>query len=137
MKLLTPGPGNKGRNIKAATEYITSNIFEAESVDVESGRFATSDGDSYQVSVYADTPAALVSTPNVAKTQESIYASGLKALLFRQLKRDKRSFVYEVDPPKITLRTNSSTAEWTEVSKAATRIWICSEDEVRLIDKTK
>jgi hypothetical protein len=137
MKLLTPGPGNKGRNTKAATEYITSKLLEAESVDLDSGRLTTSDGNSYQVSVYADTPAALVSTPNVAKTQESIYASGLKALLFRQLKRDKRSFVYEVDPETITRRPNSSTAEWTEVSKAATRIWICSADEVRLIDKTK
>jgi hypothetical protein len=38
MNILKPGPGNQSANRKAAVEYITSNIFEAESVDVASAR---------------------------------------------------------------------------------------------------
>ncbi len=137
MNLLTLGAGNKGRNIKAATEYITSKLLEVESADLEAGAFTTPDGDSYQVSAYAETTAALMSIPKVDKAQQGKPVSGPRALMFRQLKNDRRSFIYEVDPPTITRRTRSSTAEWSEVSKAATRIWICTNDEVRLIDKTK
>jgi hypothetical protein len=136
MNILKPGTGNQSANRKAATEYITSNIFEVETVDIASGRFTSTDGDSYQVSAYAETSGAFVSTPNVEKSKNSIYASGLPALMFRQLKNDNRSFVYEVDPLKIFVKPNSSTAEWTDVSKVARRIWICTRDEIRLIDKT-
>jgi len=135
MNILKPGTGNQSANRKAAVEYITSNIFEAESVDVASGKFTSTDGDSYQVSAYAETPAAFVSTPNVGKSKYSIYASGLRVLMFRQLKHDKRSFVYEVDPQKITLKPKSSSAEWSDVSKVATRIWVCTSDEIKLIEK--
>jgi hypothetical protein len=55
--------------------------------------------------------------------------------MFRQLKHDKRSFVYEVDPRKIMLKPRSSSAEWLDVSKVATRIWVCTNDEIKLIDK--
>jgi len=136
MNILKPGPGNQSANRKAAVEYITSNIFEAESVDAASGKFTSTDGDSYQVTAYAETPAALVSTPSVDKSKNSIHASGLRVLMFRQLKHDKRSFVYEVDPQKITLKPRSSSAEWLEVSKVAIRIWVCTNDEIKLIDKS-
>ena len=135
MNILKPGTGNQSANRKAAVEYITSNIFEAESVDAASGRFTTTDGDSYQVSAYAETPGAFVSTPTVTKSKNSIYASGLPALMFRQLKNDRRSILYEVDPLKLYVKPNSSTAEWSDVSKAATRKWICTSDEIVLIEK--
>jgi hypothetical protein len=135
MNILKPGPGNQSANRKAAVEYITSNIFEAESVDVASGRFTSTDGDSYQVSAYAETPAALISTPKVDESQPGTDASRLRVLMFRQLKHDKRSFVYEVDPQKITLKPRSSSAEWLDVSKIATRIWVCTSDEIKLINK--
>lgn len=135
MNVLKPGMGNQSANRKAATEYITSNIFEAETVDTASGQFTTTDGDSYQVFAFADTPGAFVSTPNVENSKNSIYSSGFPAIMFRQLKHDRRSFVYEVDPLKIFVKPNSSTAEWTDISKVARRIWICTSDEIRLIDK--
>ncbi len=136
MNILKPGTGNQNANRKAAIKYITSNIFEAESSDIASGRFTSTDGASYQVSAYAETSGAFVSTPNVDKSKNSIYASGLPALMFRQIKNDKRSFVYEVDPQKIFVKPNSSTAEWLDISKVAKRIWVCTNDEIRLIDKT-
>ncbi len=136
MNILKPGTGNQSANREAATEYITSNIFEVETVDIASGRFTSTDGDSYQVFAYVDTSGAFVSTPKAKNSKSSIYASGLPALMFRQLKNDNRSFVYEVDPPKIVVKPNSSTAEWTDVSKVARRIWVCTRDEIRLIDKT-
>ena len=136
MNILKPGTGNQSANRKAALEYITSNIFEAESVDAAAGRFTTTDGNSYQVSAYAETSGAFVSTPKVDKSKHSIYASGLPALMFRQLRNDKRSFIYEVDPPKIFVKPNSSTAEWADISKVATRIWVCTRDEIKLIDKS-
>ena len=136
MKILTPGTGNQNANRKAATEYITSKILEAESVDPETGIITTTDGVSYQVSAYAETPGAFVSTPKVKNAKNSIYSSGFCALMLRQLKNDDRLFVYEVDPPKIFVKPNSSTAEWADISKVARRIWICKIDEIRLIDKT-
>ena len=136
MNILKPGTGNQSANRKAAIEYITSNIFEAESVDTAAGRFTSTDGDSYQVSAYAETSAAFVSTPSVEKSKNSIYASGLPVLMFRQLKNDKRSILYEVDPPRIYVKPNSSTAEWSDISKVARRIWVCTHDEIRLIDKS-
>lgn len=134
MKLLKPGTGHQKANRQAAVEYITSNIFEVESMDVATGIFTTTDGVSYQVWPYAETTGAFVSTPTVTKSRNSIYASGLPALMFRQLKHDKRSILYEVDPLKIHVKANSSTAEWTDISKAATRKWICTSDGIVLIE---
>ncbi len=136
MNILKPGTGNQSTNRKAAVEYIASNIFEVESADSASGKITTTDGVSYQVTAYAETNGAFVSTPNVEKSKNSIYASGLPVLMFRQIKHDERSFVYEVDPLKITVKPNTSTAEWSEISKVAKRMWICTSEEIRLIDKT-
>ena len=136
MNILKPGTGNQSANREAATEFITSKIFEIETVDIASGRFTSTDGNSYQVSAYAETRGAFVSTPKTENSKNSIYASGLPALMFRQIKNDNRSFVYEVDPLKIHVKANSSTAEWTDISKVARRIWVCTHDEIRLIDKT-
>jgi hypothetical protein len=133
MNILKPGNGNQKANRQAAVEYITSNIFEVESMDVATGIFTTTEGVSYQVTAYAETAGAFVSTPNVEKSKKSIYSSGLPILMFRQLKNDKRSILYEVDPPKIYVKPGSSTAEWSDVSKVATRKWICTSDEIRLI----
>ncbi len=134
MNILKPGIGNQSANRKAAVEFITSKIFDVESMDVATGIITTKDGVSYQVLAYAETAGAFVSTPNVAKSKNSIYTSGFPVLMFRQLKNDKRSVLYEVDPPKIHVKPNSSTAEWTAISKAATRKWICTSDEIRLIE---
>ena len=136
MNILKPGVGNQNANRKAAVEFITSNIFDVESMDIASGIITTTDGVSYQVSAYAETTGAFVSTPNVGKSRNSIYSSGFSALMFRQLKNDKRSILYEVDPPKIYVKSNSSTAEWSDISKVATRKWVCTSDEIRLIDRT-
>lgn len=134
MNLLKPGNGNQKANRKAAVEYVSSNIFDVESMDVATGIITTKDGDSYQVSAYAETAGAFVSTPKTTKSLNSIYSSGFPALMFRQLKNDKRSILYEVDPPKLHVKPNSSTAEWSDISKAATRKWICTKDEIRLIE---
>jgi hypothetical protein len=134
MNLLKPGIGNQKANRKAAVEYISSHIFEVESMDVATGIITTTDGVSYQVSAYAETTGAFVSTPGVTKSINSIYASGLPALMFRQLKNDGRSILYEVDPPKLKVKPNSSTAEWSDISKASTRKWICTSEEIRLIE---
>ncbi len=136
MNLLKTGNGNQKANRKAAVEYVASNIFEVESMDVATGMITTTDGVSYQVFPYAETAGAFVSTPNVEKSNNSIYTSGLPALMFRQLKNDKRSILYEVDPPKIYVKPNSSTAEWSDISRVATRKWICTSDEIRLIERT-
>ena len=135
MNILKPGNGNQKANRKAAVEYITSNIFEVESMDVDSGKITTNDGVSYQVLAYAETAGAFVSTPKVENSKNSIYASGLPVLMFRQLKNDKRSILYEVNPPKIYVKPNSSTAEWSDISRVATRKWICTSDEIRLIER--
>jgi len=133
MNILKPGIGNQSANRKAAVEFITSKIFEVESADSTTGIITTTDGVSYQVLAYAETAGAFVSTPNVEKSKNSIYTSGFNVLMFRQLKNDKRSVLYEVDPPKIYVKPNSSTAEWTDISRAATRKWICTSDEIRVI----
>jgi hypothetical protein len=135
MNILKPGIGNQRANRKAAVEYVASNIFDVESMDCATGIITTTDGVSYQVSAYAETMGASVSTPKVQKSINSIYASGLPALMFRQLKNDKRSILYEVDPPKIHVKPNSSTAEWSDISRVATRKWICTSDEIRLIER--
>jgi hypothetical protein len=136
MNILKPGNGNQRANKKAAVEYVASNIFDVESMDCATGIITTTDGVSYQVSAYAETTGAFVSTPNIQKSINSIYASGLPVLMFRQLKNDKRSILYEVDPPKIYVKPNSATAEWSDISKVATRKWICTSDEIRLIERT-
>jgi hypothetical protein len=135
MNILKPGNGNQRANRKAAVEYVASNIFDVESMDVATGIITTTDGVSYQVSAYAETTGAFVSTPNVEKSNNSIYTSGLPALMFRQLKNDKRSILYEVDPQKLYVKPNSATAEWSDISKVATRKWICTSDEIRLIER--
>jgi len=135
MNLLKTGNGNQKANKKAAVEYVAANIFDVESMDVATGIITTTDGVSYQVSAYAETAGAFVSTPNVEKSKNSIYTSGLPALMFRQLRNDKRSILYEVDPLKLYVKPGSSTAEWTDISKAATRKWICTSDEIRLIER--
>jgi len=135
MNILKPGSGNQKVNRKAAVEYVTSSIFEVESMDVDTGIITTTDGVSYQVLAYAETAGAFVSTPGVKNSKNSIYSSGFNALMFRQLKNDNRSILYEVAPKKIYVKPNSSTAEWTDISKAATRKWICTSEEVRLIEK--
>ena len=136
MNILKPGTGNQSANRKAAIEFITSKIFEEASVDLATGIITTTDGVSYQVSAYAETAGAFVSTPNVEKSRNSIYTSGLPVLMFRQLKNDKRSILYEVDPPKIYVKPNTSTAEWSDISRVASRKWICTTDEIRLIERT-
>ena len=78
-------------------------------------------------SAYAESSAAFVSTPDVDNSEYSIYASKYPALMFRQLKNDKRSFIYEVTPTDIATKPNSSSAEWAEIDKAAMRIWVCTD----------
>lgn len=67
------------------------------------------------MSAYAETGAAFVSTPGVDKSKYSIYASGVTALMYRQLRNDQRSFVYEVDPDDVEVAPGSTSAEWTVV----------------------
>jgi hypothetical protein len=136
MNILKTGNGNQKANKEAAVEFVTSKILEVESKDAATGIITTTDGVSYQVLAYAETTGAFVSTPNVEKSKNSIYTSGLPVLMFRQLKNDKRSILYEVDPPKIYVKPGSSTAEWSDISRVATRKWICTTDEIRLIEKT-
>ena len=136
MNILKPGTGNQSANRKAAIEFITSKILETESMDLATGIITTTEGVSYQVYAYAETAGAFVSTPNVEKSRNSIYSSGFSVLMFRQLKNDKRSILYEVDPPKVYVKPNTSTAEWSDISRVATRKWICTSDEIRLIERT-
>ena len=135
MRLLKPGTGNQSANRKAAVEFVTSKILETESADPSTGIIKTKDGDSYNVLAFAETAGAFVSTPNVENSRNSIYASGFPVLMFRQLKNDKRSILYEVDPPKIYVKPSSSTAEWSDISRVAKRKWICTDDEIRLIER--
>ena len=51
--------------------------------------------------------------------------------MYRQLKNDKRSFIYEVDPTKIRVKAKSSSAEWLAIDKVATRVWVCTQEGVR------
>jgi len=80
LNILKPGSGNQKANRQAAVEFIAANILELESMDVASGKITTTDGVSYQVSAYAETTGAFVSTPNVKNSKNSIYASGLPVL---------------------------------------------------------
>jgi hypothetical protein len=137
MNILKTGNGNQKANKEAAVEFVTSKILEVESMDVATGIITTTDGVSYQVSAYAESAGAFVSTPGVKNSKNSIYTSGLPVLMFRQLKNDKRSILYEVDPPKIYVKPGSSTAEWSDISRVATRKWICTSDEIRPIERTK
>jgi hypothetical protein len=135
MKLLTPGTGNQSANRKKAVQYIVDNILDAESYDIAGGKITTTTGETYQVSAYAESGAAFISTPGVDSSKNSIYATGLITLMFRQIKKDKRSFIYEVDPTKIEIDPNKTTAEWPIIDKAASRIWICTAEEIRSIDR--
>ena len=77
MKLLKPGTGNQSANRKIAIQYIVDNIIDTASVDNNSGNITGTDGKSFHVSAYAETSAAFISTPGVAKSKHSIYESGL------------------------------------------------------------
>ena len=135
MNLLKPGTGNQSANRKKAIQYIVENIIDTEKYESGTGNIVAKDGAQYHVSAYAETPAAFVSTPGMDKTKGSIYASGLITLMFRQLKGDKRSFIYEVNPANIHVKPNSTTAEWSDINKVSTRVWICTEEQVKLIDR--
>jgi hypothetical protein len=135
MNLLKPGTGNQSANRQKAIEYIASNILDVTDIDLRTGNITTAEGATYHVSAYAESSAAFVSTPGKDKTEYSIYASGLPALMYRQLKKDIRSFIYEVNPTDIKTKPNSSSAEWTDIEKAAKRIWICTAKEVKCIDR--
>jgi len=137
MNLLKSGTGNQKANRKKAIQYIVENIIETDTVDESAGNITATDGSQYHVSSYAETPAAFVSTPGVEKSQYSIYATGLITLMFRQLKNDKRSFIYEVNPSDIITKPNSSSAKWVDIDKVSTRIWVCTKNGVKLVDRRK
>jgi len=135
MKLLKPGTGNQVANRKKAVKFIEEHVIDTESYDLDSGSIVAKDGRKYHVSAYAETSAAFVTTPGVDRSKNSIYESGLVTLMYRQLENDQRSFIYEVDPQEIHVKPNSNSAEWRDVDKASTRIWVCTEDRVILIDR--
>ncbi|WP_432473308.1 hypothetical protein [Amphritea sp. HPY] len=135
VKLLTPGTGNQNANRRLAIDYIAENVMDVDSIDYTKGNIATADGKEYHVSAYAESGAAFVSTPGMDKSKNSIYESGLTSLMYRQLKKDKRSFVYEVDPKLISVPRGSSTASWEEIDKCSSRVWICVGNEVRVFDR--
>lgn len=136
MKLLAPGNGNQKNNRKKAIDYIVENLIKTETVDYVTGNIISTDGVSYQISAYAETMGAFIKTPDVDKSIHSIYASGLRALMYRQLKKDKRSFVYEIEPTDIVLKSGSSTALWEEIDKVSKRVWICTKEQIKLIERT-
>jgi hypothetical protein len=131
MNLLTPGTGNQLANRNIALQYIVDKIINTESYDMKKGTITSVEGTMFHVSAYAESSAAMISTPNVDKSKNSIYASGLRTLMFRQLKRDPRSFIYEIDPAEI--KTDSTSAEWDEIKKSARRMWVCTEEIEKLI----
>ena len=135
MKLLKPGTGNQNINRRAAIKFIIDNIIETDSVDLSTGNIVTKDGTAYHVSAYAETPAAFISTPGEKKTIHSIYESGLPTLMFRQLKNDKRSFIYEVYPNHIFVKANSNSAKWTNIEKVADRVWVCMGDQIKRFER--
>jgi len=136
MRLLKPGTGNQKANRSKAVKFIVERIIDASDFDLDSGVVTAKDGTRYQVSAYAETGAAFVSTPGLDKSKYSIYASGVTALMYRQLRNDQRSFVYEVEPDDVEVAPGSTSAEWTAVDAAAKRIWVCSGDKIRLIEKS-
>lgn len=136
MNLLKPGNGNQKSNRRIAIKYIVDNILDVASFDYASGNITTNDSGSFHVSAYTGN-AAFVSTPGTDKSKYSIYESGLPTLMFRQLERDERSFIYEVNPVEVVTKPNSSTAEWEDIDKVATRVWICTEGHVKVINRTK
>ncbi|HIB84223.1 MAG TPA: hypothetical protein EYO59_06400 [Chromatiaceae bacterium] len=137
MHLLTPGTGNQNTNRAIATAYICASVIDNDSFDLTKGNITATDGTRYKVSAYAETPAAFVSTPGTDKSKNSIYESGLSVLMFRQMKRDNRSFVYEVAPSNLYVKPNTCSAKWVDVDKAADRIWVCTKDSVKLFDRRK
>ncbi len=136
MNLLTPRTGNQSTNRLKAIEYIADHILEVTDIDLRAGNIKTKDGSAYHISAFAESVAAFITTPGVDKSKYSIYASGHPTLMFRQIKKDKRSFIYEVDPTDILMKPNSSSADWSEIDKAAKRIWVCTETQVKCIDRT-
>lgn len=136
MKLLKPGTGNQNLNRRAAIQFIIDNIIETDSVDLSTGNIVTKEGTAYHVSAYAETPAAFISTPGEKKSIHSIFESGLTSLMYRQLKKDEHSFIYEVNPIDIQLKENINSAQWPDIDKAATRIWVCKNDTFKLIDRS-
>ena len=132
MALLKPGTGNQRRNREKAIKFLESEIFEISQTDIDDGTITIEEGTTYKVSAYAETPAAFVSTPGRDISENSIYETGLPALMVRQLK-DGRIFVYEVNPYDISTDTN--TAEWKVVDKASTRVWIHKNGQTNLSDR--
>ena len=135
MKLLVPGTGNQKANKAKAVHFVVEKIIDAESYDEKSGEVVTKAGDVFTVSAYAETPAAFAKTPGVGKEKNSIYASGHKVLMVRQLKNDDRILVYKLDPEAVSPPTGSSSISWQDISKTADCVWICKGSEIRCIDK--
>jgi hypothetical protein len=131
MKLLVPG-GSRKQNRRKAVQFVVDNIMPASSFDAESGAVISEAGDTFMVSAYAESSAAFVSTPGKDKTEHSIYASGHKVLLVRQLKNDSRIFVYQVDPTAIPPPKNSNTVQWPEIQRVAEKVWVCRDGVVQL-----
>jgi hypothetical protein len=53
----------------------------------------------------------------------------------RQAAGDKRSFIYEVDPAKFQIKPKPTSADWSDIHKASTRIRVCTDQQVKLVDK--
>ena len=136
MKLLIPGTGNQRANKAKAVRFVVEKIIDAASHDEKSGEVVTKTGDIFTVSAYAETPAAFAKTPGVAKDKNSIYASGHKVLMVRQIKNDDRIFVYKLDPEGVSPPTGSSSISVQDISKAADCVWVCKGSEIKCIDKT-
>ena len=135
MKLLVPGTGNQKANKAKAVRFVVEKIIDAESYDEKSGEVVAKTGDVFTVSAYAETAAALAKTPGVGKEKNSIYASGHKVLMVRQIKNDDRIIVYKLDPEAVSPPTGSSSIAWQDISKAADCVWVCKGNEINCIDK--
>ena len=135
MNLLVSGTGNQKVNRKKAVRYIVDNIIDTDTFDMDNGNITSKDGTAYHVSAYAESSAAFISTPGVDKSKYSIYESGLRTLMFRQCKNGEKAIIYEVDPNNISVKCNSNLAEWQNIDKASTRIWVCVDERVKLFDR--
>lgn len=135
MKLLTPGTGNQRANKASAVRFIAERVLDVASMNEVSGEIVTSAGDTFTVSAYAETTAAFVKTPGKDKDEYSIYASGHRALMVRQLK-DGRIFVYQLDSRAVEPRSGSSSVPWEDIRRAAERTWVCQGDKVREFGKS-
>ena len=135
MKLLIPGTGNQKANKAKAVRFVVEKIIDAESYDEKSGEVVAKTGDVFTVSAYAETAAAFAKTPSVGKEKNSIYASGHKVLMVRQIKNDDRIIVYKLDPEAVSPPTGSNSIAWQDISKASDCVWVCKGNEINCIDK--